>query len=76
MYDRTFSLTDERPYYSIDFMKKYGSSKSPGKVCSFEVDTSDFPNNHRISMFSLTDHTGSTNAPRITMFCRNKYVDA
>ena len=76
LYDRTFSLTDERPYYSIDFMKKYGSSKSPGKVCSFEVDTSDFPNNHRISMFALTDHTGSTNAPRITMFCRNKYVDA
>lgn len=76
LYDKTFSLTDLKPYVKIDFLKKYGSKKNPGKVCDFELDTSDFPTNHRISMFALTDHTGSTNAPRITMFCRNKYIDA
>lgn len=75
LYDRTFSLTDDKPYYTIDFMKKYGTVKSPGKVVNFELDTSDFPNDHRVSMFALTDHTGSTNAPRITMFARNKYID-
>lgn len=76
LYDKTFSLTDDRPYVKIDFTKRWGSKKSPGKVCHFELDTSDFPNNHRVSMFALTDHTGSTNAPRITMFARNKYIDA
>lgn len=76
LYDRVFVLTDEKPYYKIDFMKKYGTKKNPGKVCDFEVDTSDFPTNHRVSMFALTDHTSSVNAPRITMFARNKYIDA
>lgn len=76
LYDRVFSLTDDRPYVKIDFMKRYGTKKNPGKVCDFEVDTSDFPTNHRVSMFALTDHTGGTNAPRITMFARNKYIDA
>lgn len=76
LYDKVFSLTDDRPYVKIDFMKKYGTRKNPGKVCDFELDTSDFPTNHRVSMFALTDHTGTTNAPRITMFARNKYIDA
>lgn len=75
-YDKVFSLTDERPYVKIDVMKRFGSKKNPGKVCDWEVDTSDFPNNHRVTMLALTDHTGSTNAPRITMFVRNKYIDA
>lgn len=76
LYDKTFSLTDNRPYRKIDFMKKYGTKTSPGKVCNFELDTSDFPTNHRVSIFALTDHTSGTNAPRITMLCRNKYIDA
>jgi len=76
LYDKTFNLTGQRPYAKIDFTKKYGTKTSPGKVCSFEVDTSDFPTNHRISIFAITDHTGGTNAPRISMMCRNKYIDA
>lgn len=76
LYDKVFSLTDVRPYAKVDFMKKYGTKTSPGKVCNFELDTSDFPTNHRISIFAITDHTGSSNAPKITMMCRNKYIDA
>lgn len=76
LYDKTFSLTDIRPYVKIDFMKKYGTKTSPGKVCDFEFDTSDFPTNHRVSVFAITDHTSGTNAPRVHILCRNKYIDA
>lgn len=76
LYDKTFSLTDIKPYAKIDFIKKYGTKTSPGKVCDFEFNTSDFPNNHRVSVFAITDHTSGISAPRIHIMCRNKYIDA
>ena len=52
LYDKVFSLTDTKPYAKIDFTKRYGTKTNPGKVCSFELDTSDFPTNHRICAFA------------------------
>lgn len=76
LYDKVFHLHSQRPYVKIDFTKKYGTKTNPGKVCSYELDTSDFPNNHRINCFALSDYPTGVTPPTITMLCRNRYKDA
>lgn len=76
LYDKVFHLHDNRPFVKIDFMKRYGTKTNPGKVLNFEVDTADFPNNHRINAFAISDYATGTHPPTITMLCRNRYKDA
>lgn len=76
LYDKVFHLHDQRPFVKIDFTKRYGTKTNPGKVLNFELDTADFPNNHRINAFAISDYVTGTHPPTITMLCRNRYKDA
>jgi len=76
LYDKVFHLHDNRPFVKIDFMKRYGTKTNPGKVLNYELDTADFPNNHRINCFAISDYVSGSYPPTITMLCRNRYKDA
>lgn len=76
IFDKMYSLTSDRPYVKVDVTKRYGSKTNPGKVCSYELPLSDFPNNHRINVFAISDYPTGTSPPTITILCRNRYKDA
>lgn len=76
LFDKVYSLTNDRPYVKIDVTKKYGTRTNPGKVCSYELPLSDFPNNHRICVFALSDYVTGSFPPTLTILCRNRYKDA
>ena len=76
LFDKVYSLHAFRPFVTIDYTKRYGTKTNPGKVCTFELDTSDFPTNHRICAFAISDYPTGTAPPVITMDCRSRYKDA
>lgn len=76
LYDKVFHLHDMRPFVKIDFLKRYGTKNNPGKVLSYESDTSVFPSNHRLNCFVLSDYVTGTHPPLVTIDVRNKYRDS
>jgi len=75
IYDKVHSLHDNRPYVKIDVTKRYGTKTNPGKVCSYELDTADFPSNHRLNVFAISDYVTGVAPPTLTILCRNRYKD-
>lgn len=75
MFDKVYSLTNDRPYVKIDVTKRYGTKSNPGKVCSYELPVSDFPNNHRINVFAISDYATGSFPPTITILTRSRYKD-
>lgn len=76
LYDRVFHLHNSRPFVKIDFMKKYGTKNNPGKVLSYESDTSVFPTNHRLNCFVMSDYVTGSYPPLVTIDVRNRYRDS
>ena len=76
LYDKVFHLHNERPFAKVDFAKKYGTKTNPGKVLSYENDTADFPNNHRINVFAISDYVTGSYPPQLSILARSKYKDA
>ena len=76
LFDQVYSLHETRYYVKIDFTHRYGSKTNPGKVLNYELSTADFPNNHRICAFAISDYATGTAPPTITMLSRSKYKDA
>lgn len=75
LYDKVFHLHNQRPFVKIDFIKKYGTKTNPGKVLSFEGDTSVFPSNHRLNCFVISDYVTGSYPPLVTIDCRSRYKD-
>lgn len=70
----TFSKTD-KGYRHIRYKKRYGTKKNPGKILTFDNAVEQFPNNHRVVLFAISD-SANANHPDIAWNCRNIYKDA
>lgn len=76
LYDKVFHLHDARPFVKIDYTKKYGTKTNPGKVLSYESDSSVFPTNHRLNCFVISDYVTGAYPPVVTIDVRNRYRDS
>ena len=66
---------DATKHYRVIYDKGYGTKTNPGKVCSYELDTADFPSNHRLNVFAISDYVTGVAPPTLTILCRNRYKD-
>lgn len=74
--DRVITLNKtDKGYYHFKKRISYGTKSNPGKVLTFASPLDQFPNNHRLCLFCISDSAVASH-PDLLFSVRNKYKDA